>query len=169
MSSGAGAYVARWGARAFLWPTLILVMTVPAVVWGWRDLGGAWFVIVVFLVAAAVITVQAVRRTATGAVAFAVEERGVYLGEDENRRTAWWSWGDIDAVVHFRFRHPGDEGSRGAVSRYVGVMRGGQVVDSRRVQGWRLDPAGLAAATGAHGAGTPVVELPEQRGRIPGH
>jgi hypothetical protein len=58
-------------------------------------------------------TVQATRRLVTGAVTFAVDERGVHLTEDEDRRGVWWNWCDVDAVAHFRSRHPAEEGAGG--------------------------------------------------------
>lgn len=105
--------------------------------------------------------VRRIRRWAGGAVRLALDSRGVFLGEDDDRRPAQLvPWSAVDAIVHFHHRSdPRDEDVK--PSRYVGVLRNGRIASARRVEFWRLDLDQLAEAAQRYG-GVPVQHAPYQ-------
>jgi hypothetical protein len=158
-----GAYVVRWSPWSLGVP-LVMIAVVPVVfVLAWPPGVLVWICAAAFFAGGMLVLVRAIRRLVAGTVVFAVDSRGLYLGQDDDlKRPAWIPWSAVDAVVHFRqYKIHSENG--GSWDRYVGVARGGQIVTARRIQGWRLDLDRLAEATRRFGGGTPIQHLPDQR------
>lgn len=165
MADDPDVYVARWGLSSMVLPVVFLVAAIVVVVLDWPPRGVVWAGAAVFFVVGVVITVQHVRRLRRRDVVLAVDAHGVHLGHDDDRKPEQSvPWGSIDAVVHFTRWHRNrdhDGGGRSA-TRYVGILRGDEVVTERKISGWKLDLDRLAAAVDRFGGGVPVRKLPDQ-------
>ncbi|MEV6490619.1 hypothetical protein AB0M20_18605 [Actinoplanes sp. NPDC051633] len=161
----AGAYEVRQG-RVRTGAVLLLSSVVPAGLmtlglWHWPDNRQLFVVGLVLALVVGVVVAGRVRRAARREVLFAIDADGVVLGPDDwNGRRQREPWAAIDAVVHFRARI--DTSDDFEYVRHVGVVRHGEIVGYRRVEGWTFDGRRAAAAVTGFGRGIRLVEAPAQ-------
>jgi hypothetical protein len=88
--------------------------------------------------------------------ALVIDGNGVFLGRDDERRPAeLHPWSTIDAVVHFDAAASDDE-----THRYIGVVRGREIIAFRRIEGWKLNKDKASRAVATFGQGRPFRSLP---------
>jgi hypothetical protein len=158
-------YVVTWSLRALFIPAAIFVTGVGVLVAVWPGPIALWLGLAVIFALSGWVAFVALRRIIRGTVAFAVDSRGIYLGDDDElRRPTWVYWESIDSVVHFRSWNR-DAEEYGSGKPYVGIVRNGKIIDVRLIQGWKLDIARLTRATQHFGGDTLVQKLPDQNQR----
>jgi hypothetical protein len=165
-SSDPGSYEVRYGVRsavsklAFLSvPTLGAVLATVT----WSRSGATLFIALAVWVVVAGALAAEIRKIVQRRSIVVIGSRGVHLGRDDADHPATWEpWEAIDAVVHFNGQYVRAAGNQ--LTRFVGVVRDGQIVNYRHLGGSRLDLERAAEAVARHGGGTPFWEAPEQRG-----
>lgn len=153
------SYDVRFGHRSTLFGLVgVLIFLVPIVL-SLRDPERDWAGLIiasVFELGAIYLFVFYLRRAIRRERALVIDDNGVFLGRDGERRPAeLQSWSSIDAVVHFDAWAPDDE-----THRYIGVARGKEIVAFRRIDGWKLNKDEASRAVASFGGGRPFQSLP---------
>ena len=153
------SYDVRFGHRSTLFGLGgVLVFLVPIALW-WRDPEGnrtALIIALVFELGAIYLFVSYLLRAIRRDRALVIDDNGVFLGRDDERRPAELQpWSTIDAVVAFDAWAPDDE-----THRYIGVARGKEIVAFRLIDGWKLDKDKASRAVACFGGGRPFRSLP---------
>jgi hypothetical protein len=153
------SYDVRFGHRSTLFGLAgVLVFLVPIVLWSRDPEGDRTLLIIalVFELGAIYLFVSYLRRAIRRERALVIDDDGVFLGRDDERRPAELQpWSTIDAVVHFDARAPDDDASY----RYIGVVRGREIVAFRRIDGWKLNKDKASRAVARFGGGRPFRSL----------
>jgi hypothetical protein len=153
------SYDVRFGHRSTLFGLVgVLVFLVPILLTLPDSEGKRTGLIIasVFELGAIYLFVGYLRRAIRRERALVIDDNGVFLGRDEERRPAeLHSWSMIDAVVQFDARGPDD-----GTCRYIGVTRGEEIVAFRRIEGWKLDKERASRAVARFGGGSPFRSLP---------
>ena len=153
------SYDVRFGHRSTLFGLVgVLTFMVPIAL-SLRDPEGnrtGLIIAAVFELGAIYLFVFYLRRAIRRERALVIDDNGVFLGRDGERRPAELRpWTTIDAVVHFDAWAPDDE-----THRYVGVVRGREIVAFRRIDGWKLHKDRASRAVASFGGGRPFRSLP---------
>ena len=152
-------YDVRFGHRStFFGLAGVLIFLVPILL-SLRDPEGdrtGLIIASVFELGAIYLLVFYLRRAVRRERALVIDDNGVFLGRDAERRPAeLQSWSIIDAVVHFDAGGSDDE-----TYRYIGVARGEEIVAFRRIDGWKLHKDRASRAVASFGGGRPFRSLP---------